>query len=495
MQHNQRPLVVSIAGSDSSGLAGIQMDIRTCSALKVHCATVMTANTVQDNYGVGSVNPVDASVFQQQLESVLSLQPDAIKIGLIGSAEQVVIMKQCLSTVSCPIVFDPVFASSSGHVFIDDDLQALIEHDLLPLCTLVMPNLEEAARLAHMSVDSIADVELAADILLHHEVKNLLIKGGHGASHLSQDYFASLEKSFWLTNKRIETINHRGTGCALSAATAAALALHYPLYDAVVIGKMAIQQALSYGYSLATDKGPVSLQHFPNKQLHLPCLTQTADFNFRQPAFPECATTPLGLYPVVDSYEWLQRLLPLGITTAQLRIKDKQGDDLENEIQQSIQLAKQHNCRLFINDYWSLAIKYEAYGVHLGQEDLDDADIDAIRKAGLRLGISTHCHYEVARAHSFKPSYIACGPVYHTNTKQMPWVPQAIAGLNYWQQTLHYPLVAIGGINQERIDAVAETGVSGIAMITAITLAEDPEQTASRFMQQITNRQSSQDNE
>ncbi len=122
-----------------------------------------------------------------------------------------------------------------------------------------------------------------------------------------------------------------------------------------------------------------------------------------------------------------------------------------------------------------------AYGVHLGQEDLDEADIEAIRDAGLRLGISSHCHYEVARAHSFNPSYIACGPIYHTTTKDMPWTPQGLAGLSYWQDMLDYPLVAIGGINRERMPSVAVTGVSGVAMITAITLADDPEQTCREF--------------
>ena len=123
--------------------------------------------------------------------------------------------------------------------------------------------------------------------------------------------------------------------------------------------------------------------------------------------------------------------------------------------------------------------------MHLGQEDLDTADIAEIRAAGLRLGTSTHCHYEVARAHALKPSYMACGPVYETTTKDMPWVPHGLEGLKYWQQVLEYPLVAIGGINRERIAGVAATGVSGVAMITAITLADDPEQTAQDFMRLI----------
>ena len=205
---------------------------------------------------------------------------------------------------------------------------------------------------------------------------------------------------------------------------------------------------------------------------------------------------PLGLYPVLDRAEWLERLLPLGVTTAQLRIKDLSGDALRQELAAGIAIAKQHNCRLFINDYWQLAIELDAYGVHLGQEDLDpenmaDADINAIRNAGLRLGVSTHCHYEVARALNLAPSYIACGPVYHTTTKDMPWVPHDLAGLRYWLEVLDYPLVAIGGINAERLPKVIETGANGIAMITAITLADNPEQTTSDFIEQISASQTS----
>jgi len=188
---------------------------------------------------------------------------------------------------------------------------------------------------------------------------------------------------------------------------------------------------------------------------------------------------------VVDSADWLARLLPLGVTTAQLRVKELQGEALEQEVARAIELGREHNCRLFINDHWQLAIEHGAYGVHLGQEDIGTADIAAIHAAGLRLGTSTHCHYEVARAHALKPSYVACGPVYETTTKDMPWVPHDIAGLQYWLRVLDYPLVAIGGINAERIAGVAATGVSGVAMITAITLADDPEQTTRDFLERV----------
>lgn len=199
----------------------------------------------------------------------------------------------------------------------------------------------------------------------------------------------------------------------------------------------------------------------------------------------DCGPEPLGLYPIVDRATWLEKLLPLGVTTIQLRIKDLQGAALEQEIKQSISLARQYSARLFINDYWQLAILHGAYGIHLGQEDLNVANIAAIYQAGLRLGISTHSDDEVERACAVKPSYIAFGPVYSTTSKIMSYGPQGIDQLKYRVCTLNYKIVAIGGINRERLPDVLATGVDGIALISAITHSEDPIATTQEFLKII----------
>jgi thiamine-phosphate diphosphorylase len=190
--------------------------------------------------------------------------------------------------------------------------------------------------------------------------------------------------------------------------------------------------------------------------------------------FSDCGTEPLGIYPIVDSVEWLEKLLPLGVKTIQLRIKNGEKRNLENEIRNAVKLANQFHARLFINDYGELAISCQAYGVHLGQEDLARADIDKIRQAGLRLGISTHSNDEILRAEKLCPSYIAYGPIYSTVSKVMSFKPQGVLALKRVKDSVSYPLVAIGGINLERISEVLATGVDGIAMISAITHAEDP---------------------
>ncbi|WP_438830514.1 thiamine phosphate synthase [Cronobacter sakazakii] len=182
----------------------------------------------------------------------------------------------------------------------------------------------------------------------------------------------------------------------------------------------------------------------------------------------------LGLYPVVDSVEWVTRLLDAGVRTLQLRIKDKTEAEAEADVAAAIALGQRYHARLFINDYWRLAIKHQAYGVHLGQEDLETADPDAIRRAGLRLGVSTHDDMEIDVALAVRPSYIALGHVFPTQTKQMPSAPQGLAQLAAHVKRLgDYPTVAIGGISLERAPAVLETGVGSIAVVSAITQAPD----------------------
>ncbi len=182
----------------------------------------------------------------------------------------------------------------------------------------------------------------------------------------------------------------------------------------------------------------------------------------------------LGLYPIVDSVEWIARLLGAGVRTLQLRIKDQHEEAVEQDIAAAIELGKRYRARLFINDYWRLAIRYQAYGVHLGQEDLDVADLDAIHRAGLRLGLSTHDDAELDRALVEQPSYIALGHVFPTQTKKMPSSPQGIKELKRHVSRLPgISTVAIGGISLERAPAVLETGVGSIAVVSAVTQAAD----------------------
>lgn len=211
-----------------------------------------------------------------------------------------------------------------------------------------------------------------------------------------------------------------------------------------------------------------------------------------QASTPFPPTAPrLGLYPVVDSVTWIERLLDAGVKTIQLRIKDRTDQEVEQDVIQAIALGRQYQARLFINDYWQLAVKHQAYGVHLGQEDLDTADLAAIKQAGLRLGVSTHGERELARACAINPSYIALGHIFPTQTKDMPSAPQGVAELQRHVAELgeRFPTVAIGGISLDRVPAVLATGVGSIAVVSAITRAPDWRKATATLLRTIEGRE------
>lgn len=184
----------------------------------------------------------------------------------------------------------------------------------------------------------------------------------------------------------------------------------------------------------------------------------------------------LGLYAIVDSADWVERVLAAGVRTVQLRLKQAAARVLASEIRRSIEAARAAGAQCFVNDHWREAIEHGAYGVHLGQEDLDVADLDAIRRAGLRLGLSTHAYGEVCRAWALRPSYIACGPVHATLLKPMPWIPQGEDNLAYWCALLgELPVVGIGGLDAARCREVMRCGAAGACVVSAITGAADPQ--------------------
>lgn len=182
------------------------------------------------------------------------------------------------------------------------------------------------------------------------------------------------------------------------------------------------------------------------------------------------------VYPIVDSAAWVARLLPLGVRLIQLRIKQSSSAQLHSEIRAAQASCRAAGAQLVVNDYWQLALEEGCDFVHLGQGDLDGADLGALRRAGVRLGVSTHDHAELDRALGVGPDYIALGPIYPTLLKQMPWAPQGLARLGEWKRHLAgLPLVAIGGLTLERLAGVFAAGADCAAVVSDIVRQPDPE--------------------
>jgi hydroxymethylpyrimidine kinase/phosphomethylpyrimidine kinase/thiamine-phosphate diphosphorylase len=485
MNQNYSHIVWTIAGSDPCSGAGAQTDLLTFADLGVHGCTVITALTAQNTRQIMAVDDCRPATVRAQISSLTQdFPPQAIKLGMIGSQENASIIADCLQNIAAPVVVDPIMIASAGMRLTREDAINTLKEKIFPRTTLLTPNIVEAKTLLNCSIKNNKDVITAAKKLLSFGIEAVLIKGGHGNGDFASDYFTDGREAFWLHSPRINQANFHGTGCLLSAAITAAIALGYELKEAVVIGKMYLNQSMREKTEFNNGVQLLSHHGWPQQQTDLPWITSESIENKRN-AFVDCGQQSLGFYPIVDSAAWVKRLCELGVNTIQLRIKNAESETLESEIIQSIDTARKHQTRLFINDYWQLAIKHQAYGVHLGQEDLDKADIDAIQQAGLRLGISTHSFYEVARAHTYQPSYLAFGPIYETTSKAMAFTPRGLPALKYWRELLNYPLVAIGGIDLARLPDVLTTGVENIAVISAVTKSTDPDQTIKEFLNKI----------
>ena len=181
-------------------------------------------------------------------------------------------------------------------------------------------------------------------------------------------------------------------------------------------------------------------------------------------------------YPIVPDASWVARLARAGVKLIQLRMKDEAQSAITPAIREALAASRAHGCEVVVNDYWWEAIDCGAGFVHLGQGDLETADTSAIRRAGLKLGISTHSHEELDRALCEDPDYIALGPIYETTLKVMPWAPQGLARIGEWKALAKRPLVAIGGITLERAPAVFAAGADSIAVVSDVIFHPDPEQ-------------------
>ena len=181
-------------------------------------------------------------------------------------------------------------------------------------------------------------------------------------------------------------------------------------------------------------------------------------------------------YPIVDSAAWVERLTRLGAQFIQLRIKDQPADVLRQEIRSATKICGRAGAQLVVNDYWQFALDESCDFVHLGQGDLDTADIQALRKAHIRIGISTHDPAELERALALQPDYVALGPIYPTVLKQMPWAPQGLDRIAEWKRRIgNLPLVAIGGLTVERVPGVFAAGADSAAVVTDIVRNADPD--------------------
>ena len=475
-----RPVVWSIAGTDSGGGAGLSADQRAADAFGVHLCPVVACVTAQHSRAVQHVEPLRPELIEAQLQALAEdLAPAVIKTGLLGGVEQVHLVARWVDRLRAQrplaLVVDPVLGASTGAGFADAATLAAYRDELLPRATVVTPNRGEAQRLlgSGANTDDSALPALAR-ALRARGAQAVCITGGDSADLDGRvlDWIDTEQACGWLATQRVTTLHQHGTGCTHASSLAAALALGFVPADAAVLAQMATTHALAHGYAAGQGAGPVQAQRgFAFDPQRLPLLSWG-----EAPRFAAARATPapeLGLYAIVDSAERVRQVLDAGVRAVQLRIKSAQAPGLHAAARASLAACRAAGAEFFLNDHVALARELGA-GLHLGQQDLLAlGEVGREALGGMALGISTHSLWELCRARALAPRYLACGPVWPTLTKAMPWVPQGLDNLAWWCRIAQYPVVAIGGILQaEQVQAAARCGADGVCVVRA--LGNDP---------------------
>lgn len=523
------PQVWSVAGTDSSGGAGLSADQRAATALGVHLCPVVAAVTAQNSQAVTHIHAVPAQVVAGQLQALaddLPAEPThvVLKTGLLGSVENVQAVADCVHQLRdggrrVSLVIDPVLCASTGTDFANAEIVRAYVSTLLPLATLVTPNAQEAQVLCHAKNGETAGKNTVVDspIELVQQLNAMgaeavCVTGGdsvgsgdaiHASDAWATDWMHTTHASGWLRLPRHATPHTHGTGCTFATAAAAALALGFVSADALVLAKMATAHAIAQAKVLGQGNGSVYASADFHQPQYVPQLswgeTTAADAASDRTSDIETQSNtnsdfklPAGLYTLASTPEQLGAQLKAGARVVQLRMKATDAPDWHEQIahavRRSVELAQQHGATLFINDHWQLAIEHGAAGIHLGQEDVQGMSVSqreqlrAYQAQGGLLGISSHSLWELARAKELNPAYIACGPVWATTTKDMPWRPQGLHNLGYWAHMAGKPVVAIGGVlDAQQVHDCAAAGAHHVCAVRAV--AQQPDTVIPAFQQ------------
>jgi len=477
-----KAVVWAICASDSRGGAGLQAAVSQAALAGCECYSIVTAVTAQSASGVESVTPLALEDIRRQWQAAQKDgQPDAILIGWLPPDRKLIRwLVDALRWIDAPVVWDPVLqATGDGFPEAQSELRQLIS------CARVMtPSLAEARWLAQVDVQA----SVAAEALQRQGAHTVVITGGdidEMADWVTDRVYSRADDrmpetavlpSFAIHQKRRSGKAH-GTGSHQSAAIAAALAKGTRFYDALLLGSLMAAQALLRG---CRDS---SAQKYPNC-IAAPAPVDGSDWplvtdiqqrplsHARVPAPTQGGAAQVGLYALTDNLRDLQSLLNCEVNAIQWRVKDR-GASYRQDTAEALTYCRRAGVPFWINDDWQLALELGADGVHLGQEDLIDADLDALRSAGIAFGTSNHTDWEIARSRAFNPSLLAFGPVWTPLSKTLRYSPLGPAQLRLWHKRHRdYLQTCIGGIVPENAAAAAASGIGSLAVVTCLKPGE-----------------------
>ncbi len=484
---------LTIAGSDPSGGAGLQADLKTFSALGVYGATAITAVTVQNTVKVKYVHALPPQVVYDQIVAVMEdIHPDAVKIGMVNDAATLDAIVRALTEYRPEyLVVDPVMVSTSGCALMQADALSVMKERLLPMADIVTPNLPEAWTLA--GTDS--SVDEAAQAILRLGVKALLIKGGHAEGKTKTDYLYingnDGVRRTELAAETVDTVNTHGTGCTLSSAIAALLARGMGMEEAVSSAKRYLTEALRAGADVKVGEGHGPVCHFyKTDEGETGSLIRRYSYKFKYdkgnlltPSSERYKAARLQFIThFTDKYTYFDSaMLALkgGCRWIQLRMKDADEAEIEDMARRILPECRRHGAVFIIDDHVELAKRVGADGVHLGKNDMPVNEARRILGGDFIIGGTANTFEDVQRLASQGADYIGCGPFRFTTTKKnlAPMLgadgyKRIVAQMK--EHGISLPIVAIGGITNDDIPQIMATGVTGIALSGSILRAGNP---------------------
>src|SRR4051812_23355520 len=448
-----KPFVLTIAGSDPSGGAGVQADLRTFAKAGVNGSAVITALTVQTASKVSSTNPVSADIVSNQVDAAFaSGEVHALKTGMLGDASIVrAVVAALMRHGARNVVVDPVAVSSSGTRLIDDAGFEILKRELLPNATVITPNVAEAAALLGIPAPTTLDeVRDAARKLIELGAKWVVVTGGHiGGGNEVTDVLTNGSETHEIRTPRVPNASIHGSGCRYSAALAAALARGADVPTAAFEAQRFVAAEIRESVSEKPALGRLYLVATPRAHM--------------------------------NGFEFLARIRSAvdgGVDILQIRSKELDGGAYVRLAERVGAIAAQANIPFIINDRVDVAVAVNATGVHLGQKDLAVDLARRIMPQGM-IGRSSHESAHALKAMEERADYFAVGPVWETPTKP----GRKASGLKYVREVFSLkpdiPWYAIGGIDAENIHEVIEAGARRVACVRAILDARDPAKAAS----------------
>lgn len=477
----QYPTALTIAGSDSGGGAGMQADIKTMQFFSAFSTSIVVGLTAQNTLGVQGAYPTDPAIITAQFESVMAdFDIRAAKTGALFDAIRVSEVAKNVERFQIKqLVVDPVMVAKGGAPLLDEAGVLAIKSELLPKALLVTPNIPEAELLSGQTIQNEADMAEAARRIQDLGVPNVLVKGGHLEGNIVLNYALLGDESFVLKGEKVNTIRKHGTGDTLSAAITAMLAKGISLKDAILIGNDYMNRIVKHPLFIGKGHGPLNqaLWSNPNQKM-----TSLSAQNF------SCQLV-VGLDNVAVNrqrlFDLVEKACQAGVTVVQYREKGNERPDFLEQLNLAKTLRKicqENDSLFFIDDNVDLAVASEADGVHVGQDDVSvQSIVERAPELLIGLSISTMAELKASQDELAQVAYIGVGPVFKTSTKKDAKAPIGLDGLEEIKKATTIPVVAIGGITEERAKEVYEAGADGIAVISAITKSTNISETVRKL--------------